>query len=292
MRRAGTVLVALLAACSAPQPPPPPPPRAVVVVTPGTVDPWAGAAPAIASRLEGLGLEPGIRRPVSAADVEPLLVRLGEAGTRLVVCLGPVCETAVFTVAPGEPTTRWIVAPGSVHAGNAAGIEFAWEEAAYVAGALAAAAVERPAVRVTDPGACGEAVVAALRGGLRSRARRFELLAGPPTRGAPPADVEVACPGVPAPRAPLVVGLAGARPAGAVAVAVADAAAAVERVARDLVVASLPGRAYRFDLASALLRLEITPAGRRILAPEALAAADEATGEVISGVAEIEILGF
>ena len=264
----------------------------------------------VLSSLEtGLGLTATARRSGPGERLERVLLDAArEEGTVLVVCLGPGCDAATFTVAPVEPTVRFVVVPADGGERNVAGVTFAIDEAAYIAGAVAGALGPGAEVVLVDGPGCGSAVREGLENGLRSRDRtgtlreisRADLLAGRATVSG--AAMAVLCPGPEGDRIATALADSGAivttfdpavadRLDGApCAVIEVDLAEAVLRAARDLVERDVAGRAYTFDVGSGVVRFRFCGRCRDRLPPDALEAAREATDEVTAGIAEIEEL--
>lgn len=300
-------LIVLAPGCRQREAPPAPPPRAVLVVAPGVNPAWREQLGDVAAALRARGrVDPDVRTVDAPQRVEDVLVQVSGAGAALVVCLGPECATAVFTVAPVYPTVRYVVVPGERSARNVAAVSFAENEAAYVAAAVGPALQERPRLLVVDGPGCGEEVLAAFRNGLRVRAPGASL------EMATRAEVEegaVSLEGV----AQAVV-CSGAED-GSVARALAEAGAfvvvfdpaltrglegyrcgvieadlpeALVRVAEDLLERNEPGSVYAFDVGSGVVRFRFCNPGT--VDPSVRQAVEEARDEVVAGIAEIEIL--
>lgn len=303
----GAALIVLAPGCRRGEAPPVPPPRAVLVVAPGVNPVWREQLEDVVAALRVRGrVDPELRPVASPQRVEDALVEVSGADARLVVCLGPECATAVFTVAPVYPTVRYVVVPGQRSARNVAAVSFAVDEAAYVAAAVAPALSEKPRVLVVDGPGCGDDILAALRNGLRVRARGASLELA--TR----AEVEegslslegvaqaVVCPGAVDGSVARALADAGAfvvvfdpaltrdlegHPCGVIE---ADLSEALVRVAVDLQERNEPGSVYAFDVGSGVV-------GFRFCEPDAVdpavrQAVAEARDEVVAGIAEIEIL--
>jgi len=284
--------------------------RAVVVLADGVRPAWRTSLGAVLAALETRSELEASGRTVDRTDrlEDVLLAESQKQAMRLVVCLGPGCDEAVFTVAPVEPGVRFVAVPGAHGERNVVGVSFAENEAAYVAGAVAGAmGGGRPVVLVDGPGCSGE-IRDALEHGLRSRARRASVeavhraaaLAGNGWEAG--AAMAVLCPG-PGNRElvrtlvgteTLVVAFDPATVEGTdglrCAVIEEDLPEALVRVAVDVLERDVTGKAYLFDLGSGVVRFRFCEGTAERLNPEALEAAQEARDEVTAGIAEIEVL--
>ncbi len=300
-------MLVALAGCRRGEAPGPPPPLAVVVVAPGVNPVWREDLGAVLAALRVRArVGPELKVVTSPERVETGLLEVSRSGARLVVCLGPECATAVFTVAPAYPTVRYVVVPGERSARNVAAVSFAENEAAYVASAVGPALGKKPRVILVDGPGCGEEIATAFRNGLRVRApdatldlvTRADVVGG--TVNLEGVTQGVVCPG-PGGRAvvralaeagafvvvfdPSLTRGVEARSCGVIE---EDLPEALVRVAVDLLERNEPGSVYAFDVGSGVVRFRfcrseaVEPAVRRAVA--------EARDEVVAGIAEIEIL--
>jgi basic membrane lipoprotein Med (substrate-binding protein (PBP1-ABC) superfamily) len=138
MRRHALALLCLLAACGGPREPAG---FAVALIAPGSINDhgWNAAA------FEGLGL---IERELSARVLhqevtdtsrhEPAFRALASDGVALIIGHGSEFLKTALAVAPGFPGTAFVVSAGTGSSANVASVIWRIEDAAYMAGALAA----------------------------------------------------------------------------------------------------------------------------------------------------------
>jgi len=302
--------IALAGGCHRERAPEPGPRRAVVVLAPGVRPVWRRGLGALLAALESrLRLSASATTVGDGARLEDALLEEARAnGVELVVCLGPECDGAVFTVAPVEPTVRFVVAPGERGERNVAGVMFAEGEAAYIAGAVAGVLGDRPELVLVEGPRCPPELRDALEHGLRSRARQARVRAVPRASalaGGVSVDGEsavVLCPGpdnrelaadlgrsgclVVVFDPEVVDGLEGLD----CAVISENLPEAVCRVAEDILERDMAGKAYLFDVGSGVVGFRFCQGTAERLPAAAVSAAREARDEVTAGIAEIEVL--
>lgn len=310
--------VLLLAACGHGAPESPSRTSITLMVTPSAPGAWRSSMGETAAGLERrLQAEVDVRPVSKPEDAQDVLLACGRREQDLVVCLGAECGTAVFTVAPIYPTTRFLVIPGVRHERNVAAATFEIDEAAYVAGAGFSALDPVLEIRVLDRTACPEGFISALEAGVRSRGVESLLISPgaetpPRTPGSPASETSPAS----ADRADLLVCcgqgrtddegvvtsatvmlaldscLAEALPTRTVATVDVDLQEAIARIAEDLLGRSEPGRAFAFDLGSGVVDLRISESKATPLPPAVRREMAAARDEVVAGIAEIESLGM
>jgi len=251
-------------------------------------------------------------RATGSADQRALFRNLARDGVDLVFCVGPEVERLVYTEAVAFPDTDFVVIPGEIHGANVGSVTFAPEEAGYLAGAVAAAVTDRPAVGLLRGAGRPwlERLEAGFSAGFRSGHANAEVVTAGGLDGPwqlTGAGVEVAL--YSADRVDRQV-LAAAHDAGlflvgadpslleaepdfVIAAVDVDVAEAMLRVAREVRDLTFTGKVYAFDLGSGVLDVQLNsslaPTNRLTDYREAL---ERARSEITAGWVEIEELGI
>jgi basic membrane lipoprotein Med (substrate-binding protein (PBP1-ABC) superfamily) len=114
----------------------------VALLTPGPISDksWNGIAyEGLLALRDSLGAETSHIQTKTPAEFEENFRQYGAQGYDLVIGNGFEYQEAAMRVAPNYATTNYVITSGRVTAPNVAGIAFAFEEASYQAGILAAA---------------------------------------------------------------------------------------------------------------------------------------------------------
>ena len=251
-------------------------------------------------------------RATGTADQRSQFRTLARDGVDLVFCVGPDVEPLIYTEAVAFPNTVFVVIPGEIHSANVGSVVFASEEAGYLAGAVAAAVTDRPAVGLLrGPGRPWlERLEAGFSAGFRSGHTDARVITAGGADGPwqlTAAGVEVALystdrvdPQVLAAAHDAGLFLVGtdpslldAEPDFVIAAVEVDVAEAMLRVAREVHDLTFKGKVFAFDLGSGVLDVRLNsslaPADREAGYREAL---ERARSEITAGWVEIEELGI
>ena len=294
----------------------------VALVTPGPVSD-AGWNAAAFEGLQRIGTELGAAtshvEAGTPAAFEEAFRDFARRGTALIFGHGFELQDAALTVGAEYPGTRFVITSGLATRPNVAGLVFRLEEAAYLAGVLAAevsptpvagavGGMEIPPVRMVFDGFRRGFAGARPGGVLRevylgnwedvaaARQATLSLIdqgAGIVIHNSDAAGLGVfqAC----REREVLAVGTnrdqSEVAPEVVLASAVMDIPEAMMRLARATAGGSFEGRVYTFDLASGVVELVLNPRFRTHLPPEALERVDHARERILAGEVELERFG-
>ncbi len=294
----------------------------VALVTPGPVSD-AGWNAAAFEGLQRIGAETGAAishvEAGNPAAFEEAFRDYARRGYALVFGHGFELQDAALTVGAEYPDTRFVITSGLATRPNVAGLVFRLEEAAYLAGVLAAevsptgvagavGGMEIPPVRLvfdgfrrgftdTRPGAVLREVYLGnwedVAGARQATLSLIDQEAGVIVHNADAAGLGVfqAC----RERGVLAVGTnrdqAEVAPEVVLASAVMDIPEAMVRITRHVLDGSFEGRVYAFDLASGIVRLALNPRMESGLPPGALAAVEHARKRILGGEVRLERFG-
>lgn len=117
-------------------------PMRVALLTPGPISDrsWNGIAyEGLVALKDSLGAQISHIQTKTPAEFEENFRQYGTQGYDLVIGNGFEYQDAAVRVAPGFPNTKYVITSGRITGANIAGIAFAFEEASYQAGMIAAA---------------------------------------------------------------------------------------------------------------------------------------------------------
>ncbi len=251
-------------------------------------------------------------RATGSADQRALFRNLARDGVDLVFCVGPEVERLVYTEAVAFPDTDFVVIPGEIHGANVGSVTFAPEEAGYLAGAVAAAVTDRPAVGLLRGAGRPwlERLETGFSAGFLSAHADAEVVTAGGLDGPwqlTGAGVEVALYSTDRVDRQILAAahdaglflvgadpsLLEAEPDFVVAAVDVDVAEAMLRVAREVRDLTFTGKVYAFDLGSGVLDVQLNsglaPTNRETEYREAL---ERARSEITAGWVEIEELGI
>jgi basic membrane lipoprotein Med (substrate-binding protein (PBP1-ABC) superfamily) len=263
----------------------------------------------IAAKLDA---EVARTRASGGSDQRARLRAHAEEGIDLVFCVGPDVESTVYTEAPAFPDTDFVVIPGEIHADNVASISFMPEEAGYLAGAIAAAVADKPAVgvirgsgrswldRLESGFAAGvrERYPSAVLATVRGESGPWELVGSEIRVALYSTDrIEPRVLAAAHNAGLLLIGadpaLLSAEPDLVVATVHVDVAEAMLRVAREVHDRHFVGQIYTFDLGSGVLDVTLNPDAQCLdVKGKVRYAFERARSEITAGWVEIEELGI
>lgn len=294
----------------------------VALVTPGPVSDagWNAAAYAGLQRVgRELGAATAHTEAASPAEFEESFRDFAGRGYRLVFGHGFELQDAAMTVGAEYPGTDFVITSGLAVRANVAGLVFRLEEAAYLAGVLAAGVsstgaagavggMEIPPVRLVfdgfergfrdrRPGAAirevyignWEDVAAARQATLALIGQGADII----VHNADAAGLGVfqAC----RERGVLAIGTNGDQAAVApdvvLASAVIDIPEAMVRLAREVRDGRFTGTVHTFDLASGIVRLAVNPSLDSRISDDARSAVEQARKRILAGEVELERFG-
>ena len=119
------------------------PPFRVALLTPGPISDQAwngGAYEGLLSIRDSLGAQVSHIQTTSPGEIEESLLEYGAQAYSLVIGHGYEFQDPAARVAPRYPKTVYVSTSGDRAAGNAIGMQFAFDEGSYIAGMIAGAA--------------------------------------------------------------------------------------------------------------------------------------------------------